>query len=353
MGASQSPGSSVTVRRQRPTAPWSTAGLESIVIADVFGTSASPVTRAEAMKVPAIANARWLIATPLSRQPLLAYRRDAPLKTQPAWLYRTAAYSPAPQLRILWTLDDLLFSGYSLWTVERDDAGRILEAERVALQDWDFDEQWRVCVLGIPVPADQVILFTSPMDPLLDCADETIRAARNLEAAWAARVADPIPLMEIKQTEDIDLDDPQEGDDDYDPAYVGEVQDILNKYVAARRRTTSAVVFTPFGYELNELGKSTPELFVEGRNAIAIDVARFTGLPASLLSASPISASLTYSTSEAGRSDYQDYSLSTWAMAIESRLSMDDVTPAGTSIKFDLSYLTAPTTPPTGPVVED
>lgn len=345
---SLAPQAANSVRRVRPTAPWSQNTLEQIVAADVFGTEASPVTRAEAMRVPPISNARWLICTPLSRHPLKAYKGDVELETQPGWLQRTAGQVP-PQFRMLWTFDDLIFHGYSLWSVRRGAAGQILDAERVPLDGWNFNEAWEIEVDGKVAGLHDVILFTSPQDPLLEAAQVTIRAAGNIEESWAARVRDPIPVMQLKQTEDVDLEDA----DPEDPDSIDEVQEIINDYIEARRTRTGAITYTPYGFDLVPLGTATPELYIEGRNAVAIDVARFTALPASLLSASPVAASLTYSTQETGRSDFQDYSLVGWAMAIEARLSMDDVVPAGQSVKFDLTWLTSPQTPSTGPTVED
>lgn len=338
-----------TARRARVASPWGSGGLEQIVLGDLFGVENQPVTRAEAVTVPAITNARWLICTPLARHPLRAYRGETLAADQPAWLYRTNG-TQAPQMRILWTLDDLLFTGYAVWSVTRGQRGQITDAERLPPDWWDFDEAWRI-VLKVPghderlARADEVILFTSPMDPLLDAAARTIRAARNIEDAWAARVKDPVPTTLIRQTEDIELEEGSEEED--------EAQALVDEYVKARRKTTGAVVFVPYGYTVEPYGTVTPELFIQGRNAVVLDVARFTALPPTVLGASPTNASLTYTTQEGGRTEFVDYSLAGWAMAIEARLSMDDVVPQGMSVKFDLEWLTTFPTPSTGPTVED
>lgn len=331
-------------------------------MADVFGTEAIAVTRLEAMTVPAVANARWLITTPLARHPLKVYTGETdadgdpiPLAKTPAWLTRTDG-QVSPQFRILWTLDDLLFTGFSLWATARDAEGRLEYVERVPLEWWSFNADYQVVVQGV-VQTDPLsfILFTSPHDPLLECGARTIRAGRNVEDAWAARVADPIPIMEIRQVEDIELDEPDpDVDPDPDaPEPVSEAQEILNNYVAARRRRTGSVVFVPYGYELHEHGQVAPDLFVNGRNAVALDVGRLTGLPAQMLNASPSSSSLTYTTEATGRSDLEDYSLAGWAMAIQARLSMDDCVEPGQSVLFDLSFQRRIPAPAAGPTVED
>jgi len=331
--------------------PWSTGQLQTIVWSDVFGDPATaPVSRGEAVSVPAVANARWLITVPLAQHPLKSYTQDLVDADQPAWLYRTNGLL-SPQFRMLWTLDDLLFYGFSLWGVARGAKNQITDAWRIPYDDWQFTPDYQVSDLaGNVYGADEVILFTSPMDPLLDCAARTIRAARNIEVAWAARVKDPIPHTLIKQTEDVELDE-EIGHDEDGEAYTvaDEVQDLLDTYVKARQRDTGSVSFVPLGYDVEAFGEAEPQLYIEGRNAVALDVARFTALPPALLAASQTQASLTYSTQEGQRSQLADYSLIGWAMAIEARLSMDDCVPAGHSVKFDLTWDRSPaptTTPP-------
>src|SRR5690606_6221109 len=93
--------------------PWSTSGnMAQVVWHDVFGGPEIRVSRAEAMRVPAVVKGRSLIVGTLSRQPLRAFRHDEPMATQPAWLYRTNT-AQSPQARLLWTLDDLIFEGCS------------------------------------------------------------------------------------------------------------------------------------------------------------------------------------------------------------------------------------------------
>jgi hypothetical protein len=327
-------------RRPTPMFPNSQgADLTAIVVAgDLFDIENQPVTRREAMSVPAVARARGIICTQLARFPLAAEKSgtDLPVEEQPAWLYRTNG-GVAPQLRTLWTLDDMMFTGYAVWLVTRGAKRQVTFAERVPPSHWRFDDEWNLRILPPYVDeerqarADEVIIFTSPMDGLLDIAGRTIRAARNLEDSWAARVADPIPHTVIRQTEDIELaDDP----DDPDSEEISEAQELVNNYVMARRQRTGAVTFVPYGYAVEEFGTVSPDLFIQGRNAVKLDIANFTGLRASLLDASPSSASLTYTSTETGREELVD-DVAGWALALTARLSMDDVVPAGTSIRFD------------------
>lgn len=332
--AGHSPAHRVGIR-----SPWSTTQLQTVVLADILGTDAIPPTRAEAMSVPAIAKARHLICSPLARMPLVAYQGAARVADQPAWLYRTNGQT-APQIRMLWTLDDLLFGGWSLWAVERDEDGDIADAARVPPELWTFGADGQVEVAGGGVDADSVVLFSGPFEGLLEAAPTTIRAGRRMEAAWQGRVESPIPAIELHQTTDDELDE-------------DEVADLIEAWATARRDPHGAIAYTPYNIEAKAHGVASHELFVEGRNAIRLDVANLTGLPGELLDGSTATASLTYSTQEGTRNEFVDYSLGMWMMPVEARLSMDDCCPEGTRIAFDLSTFVQLPQTGLGPASED
>lgn len=319
--------------------PWSSAQLQAVTLADIFGENAMPITRAQAMQVPSIAKARHLICSPLARQPLVARRSGVALSSQPTWLYRTNTQTH-PNIRMLWTLDDLLFGGWSLWAVERSTTGQIIDAVRVPPEWWSFGVDGAIEVNGAGVDADSVILFSGPFEGLLEAAAPTIRAARSIERAWFARAESPIPAIELHQTTDDVLDD-------------DEIDDLIESWATARLDPHGAIAYTPFNIQAIAHGQSDPQMFIEGRNAIRLDIANFTGLPASMLDGSMATASLTYSTETGKRNEFIDYSVGMWQDPIEARLSMDDVVPRGTSVAFDLTNLIQLPQSGTGPTRED
>lgn len=319
--------------------PWSSTTLSTVVLADIFGENALPLTRAEAMAVPAVAKARHLICSPLARQPLRQYRGATATASQPAWLYRTNTQTH-PNTRMLWTIDDLLFGGWSLWAVERGTNGDILDAIRVAPELWSFGPDGVVEVGGETAESKDVILFSGPFEGLLEAAPATIRAARDLERAWHARARSPLPLIDLHRTTDDEME-------------AGEVEQMVEDWASARLDPFGAVGSTPASIQLNTFGQADPQMFIEARNAIRLDIANFTGLPGMLLDGSMATASLTYSTEEGKRSEFIDYSVVMWQDPIEARLSMDDVTPRGARIAFDLTDLTSLPQSGTGPARED
>lgn len=330
----RSPGGRLAV-----ASPWSTNTLSQVVWSDIFGDDDSlPVTRDEAMRVPAVVKGRSLICGTLARQPLTLYRGAERLEPAP-WMQRTNS-AVSPYARMLWTLDDLIFGGSSLWAVDRDDDGAILDAVRVPPEWWEVTQDLEVLVQGAPAMPDAVLIFEGPQDGLLDLAREDIRAARAMTRAWSSRVKSPVPLVELHHT------------DDGAPLTDDEVRELIDGWEAARA-AGGATGYTPANVEVRVHGDAKTELYVEGRNASRLDFANLLSLPATILEGSTATASLTYSTREDSRNELLDYSLYYWAAAVEARLSMDDVVAAGERVAFDVSWLTQASTPSTSPAQED
>lgn len=333
-------------RRQRGIrSPWATGALNQLVWADILDAELLPVTRGVAMTVPSVAKARHLLVTYIAGVPLRAMRGTdvLPVDQQPTFLYRTNGAS-TPWHRMAWTIDDLLFNGWSLWAVTRgardgNTYGPILDATRVPPEWWTFNDDGRIEVNGSEVREDEVILFAGPAEGLCEFAAGTIRAARNIELAWAGRVRSPIPVVELHQTTDDELTD-------------DEVDELLAAYIAARQDPNGAVVYTPNGIDLRVHGEQASSYLVEARNAVRLDVANMTGLPGESLDGSLSTASLTYTTQEGTRTEVGD-ALRMWFEPIEARLSQDDVVPRGQRVRFDRGDLVAPIPSPTGPNVED
>lgn len=323
--------------RASVASPWGEKGtLTRTMVADIFGPEAAPLTRQEAMRVPALAKGRALICGTLSRQPLALF--DGETKLDPAeWMYRTGSLV-APQTRMLWTLDDLIFEGRSLWAVDRDATGQIVDAARVPTDWWQITDDLRVLVNDKEVKADEVIVFEGPQDGLLTIARDDIQAARDMTRAWANRVASPVPLVELHQLDDRDISD-------------DEADELLGTWEKSRKRGGTAL--TPKHLEVKTHGETVADLFIAGRNAARLDFANFLNLPGSQLDGSTATASLTYVNKGSDRSELVDISLQYWAGPIAARLSQDDVVPPGQRVDFDLTWLAAPSTPTSGPAAED
>lgn len=311
--------------------PWSPSPshLETIVWSDLFGTKNIPITRAEAMTVPAVARARHLIAAAIARMPIHVWREDRDVT--PLWLTRTDT-GVHPWHRMLWTIDDLIFYGWSLWQLDRAaDDGTVLSAHRLAPHRWQITADGEILVDGRPVPADAVCAIPGPDEGILTTGRTAIRHAAKLVAA-ADRAADtPSPTVNLHQTNDYRMTDEER-------------TALITSWAAARRGENGGVAFTSNGIDAQEMNSVQEHLLIEGRNASAVDVARVMGIPASMIDATGPKASLSYETTEGKASELVNWGLSPFMSAITSRLSLDDMTPRGHVVRFDADRLVGPLT---------
>jgi hypothetical protein len=310
--------------------PWTEGQLNKLVWSDIFGTQAQWITRAEAMTIPGVHKARSVLLALIADKPLTGFRDETELAEQPRWLYRSPGMF-GPYQRMAQTIDDHIWYGWSLWARQNGTRDDILSAWRIPFELWQFDANGRILVVDedgqfAPVDEDEVILIPGPSEGLIEYATRTLRGAAELEQAWVKRAKNPIPAIELHETIDSGILD-------------SEAQEVVDAWAAARADPNGAIAYTPYSIEARALGQGSPDMFIEGRNASRIDIANFFALPASLIDGSLSTASLTYSTQEGRRNEVYDYSIPYWCRPIEDRLSQDDVTPAGTSIKFDFSRL--------------
>lgn len=322
------------------SSPWVTGSLQPIVWADIFGADALAVmTREAAMSVPAMARARGLLTTSVARSPIHVYRGTEQLTEDPPWVSRTDGVI-SPFIRMLWTVDDLLFTGWSLWAVARGADGMPLRMDRVERSLWYIDTDGTVMVDATPVDPSTVVVIPGPHDGVLNTGRRTLTTAAELEQAVANTARSPVPAIDLHQTTDVEMTSTEK-------------QDLIAGWVAARRGDNGGVAYTNSAVEARTLGQPVESLIIEGRNASAVDVARMAGVPAALIDATNAGASLTYETTEGRNAEFLDYGVLPYMLAVSGRLSLDDVTPRGTRVAFDVTELTGPLPTATGPTTED
>lgn len=305
-----------------PLAP-SPNHLQAIAWADLTGIDyTGPVTRADAMRVPAVVRGRGLIATTIARTPLIAEREPA-LESQPEWINRTSGPLSAFH-RMLWTADDLLFYGWSLWTVRRDFDGRVIEAARVPYESWDFNDHGEIIVGDELADADTTILIPGIHEGILSFGSETLRQARGLLASAERAATNPTAMTELHQVNEY-------------PMTEEEIDRLIARWSAARRGENGGVAFTSSGVETKEHGAAKEHLLIEGRSASSIDIARLLGIPASMIDANQAGSSLSYSNTASRMNELISFGIAPLMAAITARLSLDDMTPRGTTIRFDTS----------------
>jgi len=333
-------------------------------IADLFALDQpAPMTRDEAMMVPAVSRSRHLICSTIARLPLWAMRGDEHLEPGPSWMsasdgqlgdldvatqQRLGLYVPqSVNRRMLDTADDLLFFGWSLWLVTRFGApdpqtGRRfpLRMARIPYGSWDVNHDAEIIDAdGQPFAAGAAILFQGMHDGVLTFGARTIRSAGRMESA-AADVAEHPIRFELHQTTDLTLD-------------ADERAEIVTETRAALSRN-DGILFTNAALETKAHQQNTDsELLIGGRNAAALDVARHMNMPGAMIDATSEGASLEYQTTATRNQQWLDYGLTAYMDPIAARLSMDDVMPLGQYAAFDTASLTTTLAPTTGPTLED
>jgi hypothetical protein len=326
--------------------PWGAASpqLTSILWADTFGLLGKdlPLTRQAAMQVPALARARHLVCGFGAKAQLVVFKGENKRPVQPKWISRTGT-GLTPFHRMLWTLDDVFFSGWSLWKVDRSTVGGPITggATRVPLHRWEFErETGEVLVDGEPFPEKDALLIPGPHEGVLTFGRTAILQAKELEDSATRTAQNPSAYLELHYTGDRPMDDT-------------EIDAHRERWAEARRGEYGGVAWTGKDMEVKEHGAAQEHLLVEGRNAAAVNMARLASIPASMLDATSAGASLTYETTSGRNAEFLDYSVDLYLDALAAVFSMDDVVPAGDSTRMDTAQVRSLTPSPTGPVTED
>jgi len=291
-------------------------------------------SRHDAMTVPAVARARNLIAGTIASMPLEMFVQDNATREigqVPPFPWVEQPQVDIPRMTTLaYTVDSLWFYGRGYWMVTEVYAedGRPRRFRWVDPLDVTFDvdldtglvTRYYFRLSATPRSGvGSLVVFTSIDEGLLIRAGQTIRTCIELEKAALDFARNPAPSITLKNT-GMDLPSDQ-------------VQALLDRWRESRRASGGAVAYLSAALEMDSVGFSPKDLaMVEAREFQVAEIARATGLPGVLLGASM--SGMTYQNVQAERRGLVDLALQPFMSAIEQRLSMDDVTPRGTSLMF-------------------
>lgn len=283
------------------------------------------VDRAQAMSVAAVAKGRHLIASTIGRFPLVAMVGTDPAPRPPAWVRQPEAGRPR-YVTILWTVDALIFYGRAFWRITARLAdGRPAQFEWVP--EWSAETDMLgnlITAWGEPVGPGDSIRIDGPHEGILNFAAERIIEAIEIDAAASKASDNPVPSIELHQTAG-------------DPMTTAQIAEMVAAWERARKR--SGVGYTNQSVELIPHGLAPEQLLIDGRNTVALNIARAMGIPAWAVDAVVNGSSLNYSNAPSRSRELIDYGLTPYMSAIEGRLSLDDVLPAGTWARFDTTDL--------------
>lgn len=302
--------------------------------------SLTRVDRNLAMTIPGIIRCRNLIAGTIASIPLHLYRKSNDQRLgSPKWLEQPCINQPR-SVTIAYLVDSLLFYGvaYLRVTEQYQDDGRPSRFEWIAPGRVTFNtDQNNIMVTqyfvdGIAVPMDglgSLITFQGLSEGILDTGATIIRQAYAVqEAAYKAAIA-PIPTGILKNT-GADLGEQ-------------EVSQLLASWKSARQRgatayLTSTLEFQPSSFSPKDMGYVD---LIQNNNT---QIARLCNIPAYYLSADE-NNSMTYANVQDERKQLISLALQPYITAIESRLSMDDITNSQNYVRFaiDDTFLRADT----------
>ncbi len=336
-----------------PGNPFQLGTLNPLVWNDLFDGYGLTVDRDRAMTIPGVARGRGVILSLIADKPLVDYAepsttqpRGGRATIQPTWLYRVPGWQ-GPWRRMALTLDDHIFYEASLWGCRRGAAGAggglkpILDAWHIPYDAWRVNDGGVIEVIHpetgqfVKADEDEVIYLPGPSDGLCAHAARTLAGSADLESAWIKRAKNPIPMLDLHETQETNLEH-------------DERQEVVDDWAQARHDPNGAIASTPFNIDARVLGNYEADMFIGARNAARLDIANFLQIPASVMDASTATASLTYTTQEGDQSSLSVMTVPYWCRPIEDRLSQDDVVPRGHIVRF--SFAEAYTEPP-GPIM--
>lgn len=310
--------------------PYASDTLNQVIFEDIVGKGVvAPISRAQAMKIPTVARARNLMVSTIARFPLVAFAGPTQLTPEatPSWMHATAG-PLHPSFRIAWTVDDLIFYGWSLWSR--------YDFSRIGKDRWRFDGDGHVLVDGVVARADEVILIPGLHEGILEYGNDTLADAKALYRNVRQRLKNPAPQLMLKQTGGTDLTEDQ-------------IDSLIARWAKAREGENGGVGFANSSIDVSELGAADPALMIEARNAMSLDIARMIGISGGKLDATTPKASLNYETTTGRNEEFVDTDVQLYMTPISARLSMDDVLPSGQRAAFDMGDFIGTTPSPTGP----
>jgi len=304
------------------------------------GFNYGPMDRSLAMQVPAVARCRNLIAGVISYLPLELYNKTTGEELgSPVWLEQPDIRQPR-SVTISATVDSLVFYGVAYWRVTECYASDLRPARfewvantRVNAQlNPKGTEVMYYTIDGSEVPMSgpgSLITFQGLIQGVLQTAGRTIQSALDIERAAAVAAQTPMATGYLKNT---GADLPED-----------HVQGLLATWKASRASRSTAYLTSTLSYE--SVGFSPKDMmYNEASQYLATQVARAMNVPAYYISAD-MNNSMTYQNIIDGRKEFVAYSLQPFICAIEDRLSMDDITARGNTVRFNIeeSFLRADT----------
>ena len=284
------------------------------------------VSRHDAMSVPSVARARNLICGTVASIPLEYYKiSTGEVIAAPRWIKQLSKNQPS-FVTLTWIVDSLLFYGvaYLIVTERYAEDGRPASFEWVAnsrvtfTTDLDGIMVTQYYIDTSPISMNDIVTIQGFDEGVLDRGSRTIQSAIDVDRAAAQNSANPQPAGFLKNS-GADL-----------PA--NEVQALIAAWKRARQNNstaylTSTLDYSPVAFSPKDM------MYNEAIQNLSTQIARTMNVPAYYLSADQ-NTTMTYANVQDERKQFYALSIEPFVQAIQSRLSMDDISTAGHEVKF-------------------
>lgn len=284
------------------------------------------VSRHDAMSVPSVARARNLICGTVASIPLEYYKTSTgEVIAPPRWIKQLSKSQPS-FVTLTWIVDSLLFYGvaYLLVTERYAEDGRPASFEWVANTRVTFTTDLygihvtQYYIDASPIDMNDIVTIQGFDEGVLDRSGRTIQAAIDVDRAAAVNSANPQPAGFLKNS-----------GADLPPS---EVQGLIAAWKRARQNNstaylTSTLDYSPVAFSPKDM------MYNEAVQNLSTQVARAMNVPAYYLSADQ-NTTMTYANVQDERKQFYALSIEPYIQAIQSRLSMDDISTAGHEVKF-------------------
>ena len=284
------------------------------------------ISRKEAMSVPSVARARNLICGTVASIPLEYYnKKTGEVIAPPRWITQLSKSQPS-FVTLTWVIDSLMMYGVAYLLVEE----RYAEDGRPASFEWIANNRvtFTTDVLGImieqyyvdstPINMNDIVTIQGFDEGILERGSRTIQAAIDVEKAAAVNSAQPQAAGYLKNT-----------GADLPPA---EVQGLLAAWKRSRQNNSTAYLTSTLSYEAVAFSPKDMQ-YTDAIQSLSTQIARLCNVPAYLLS-SEANTSMTYSNIQDERKQFFALSIEPYVQAVQTRLSMDDISTSGHEVRF-------------------
>ena len=292
----------------------------------LYNAIVARVSRHDAMTCSSVARARNLICGTVASIPLEYYKTSTgEVIAPPRWIKQLSKNQPS-FITISWIVDSLLFYGvsYLLVTERYAEDGRPASFEWVANSRVTFTTDLEGIMVTqyyvdmSPVSMNDIVTIQGFDEGVLDRAGRTIQAAIDVERSAALNSANPQPAGFLKNS-----------GADLPP---NEVQGLISAWKRARQNNSTAYLTSTLDY--SPIAFSPKDMqYTDSIQSYATQIARAMNVPAYYLSADQ-NTSMSYANVQDERKQFYAMSIEPYVQAIQSRLSMDDISTAGHEVKF-------------------